>query len=131
MNQLLKKGLVDIISISEVEARKYGQNKNTSKAIKNLANYCRVCVHNANYSQTFLGEFKTVKVPSFNIKPLRLTGAGDSWNSGYIYGELIGLVEEEKLFLANAVAGYYISSKDASHPTVKEIIQFIKKNECK
>lgn len=58
-------------------------------------------------------------VPTFCVEPLRVTGAGDSWNSGNILGHLAGLA------LANAVAGLYISGKDGIAPTLAEVARFL------
>src|SRR5674536_407985 len=53
-------------------------------------------------------------------------GAGYAWNAGNIFGELLGLTPAFRLCLANAVAGYYVSSKRAVHPTVDDLIAFVK-----
>jgi sugar/nucleoside kinase (ribokinase family) len=64
--------------------------------------------------------------PAFDVELHRSTGAGDAWNAGNIFGELLGLTPAFRLCLANAVAGYYISSKRAVHPTVDDLIAFVK-----
>jgi sugar/nucleoside kinase (ribokinase family) len=64
--------------------------------------------------------------PVFDVELHRSTGAGDAWNAGNICGELLGLSPALRLCLANAVAGYYVSSKRAAHPTVDDVIAFVK-----
>ena len=62
-----------------------------------------ILLHTPNYSSHILkGEVTTV--PTFDVKPQKSTGAGDSWNAGYIVGSILNLSYEERLFLANAVA---------------------------
>jgi sugar/nucleoside kinase (ribokinase family) len=65
-------------------------------------------------------------VPTYQLHPLRTTGAGDSWNGGNILGLLLNLDPGERLLLANAVAGYYIVSPVARRQDLDEIIDFIK-----
>jgi sugar/nucleoside kinase (ribokinase family) len=64
--------------------------------------------------------------PAFDVELHRSTGAGDAWNAGNIFGELLDLTPAIRLCLANAVAGYYVSSKRAVHPTVDDLIAFVK-----
>ena len=63
--------------------------------------------------------------PTYQIKPLRTTGAGDTWNGGNILGILLGLAPEQRLLLANAVAGAFIESPSASRPDVDTLISFV------
>jgi len=131
LSKVIKKGLVDIISLSEVELEKYGQSDNFSKAVDNLRNYSRLCIHSADYAKSISGNSETIKIPTFKVKPLCLTGAGDSWNAGYIFGDLLDLTEEQKLLLGNAVAGFYISDKNSLHPSIEDLIKFIKNTPLK
>ncbi|MFA5860521.1 MAG: carbohydrate kinase family protein [Candidatus Thermoplasmatota archaeon] len=64
-------------------------------------------------------------VPTFRVGPLRVTGAGDAWNAGDILGRLADLGASERLTLANAVAGLYVSGKDALAPRLTDVISFL------
>jgi sugar/nucleoside kinase (ribokinase family) len=64
-------------------------------------------------------------VPTFRVAPLRTTGAGDTWNGGNILGILLGLPPEQRLLLANAVAGAFIESPLAQRPDVGGVLSFI------
>jgi sugar/nucleoside kinase (ribokinase family) len=64
-------------------------------------------------------------VPTFRISPLRTTGAGDTWNGGNILGILLDLPPEQRLLLANAVAGAFIESPRAERPDVEGVASFI------
>ncbi len=125
--EIINTGLVDMFCLSESEVRKYGESTSIKKAVSNLSGAKKIAIHTSKFSLEHTNPGKQEKIPSFKVKPLRFTGAGDSWNSGYIYGELMGFPQEEKLLLANAVAAFYISSSDARHPNRKELINFIKK----
>lgn len=50
------------------------------------------------------------QVPSFDVKPLSTVGAGDSFNSGFLYGLKQGLDQEEATRFGNAVAALVVSS---------------------
>jgi sugar/nucleoside kinase (ribokinase family) len=68
-------------------------------------------------------------VPSFNVNPLRTTGAGDVWNAGNILGDALGLPDSCRLTLANAVAAYYVCSPKAEHPTLSKLMEFCVKQQ--
>ena len=71
---------------------------------------------------------KEVVVPTFNVKVLRATGAGDAWNAGNILGDHNGLSDECRLTLANAVSACYLSSEDGMHPTKEKLAAFLRAN---
>jgi sugar/nucleoside kinase (ribokinase family) len=80
-------------------------------------------VHTERYSLSLDPEVSLM--PTFQARPLRTTGAGDSWNGGNILGLLLGLPPMERLLLANAVAAYYIESPTASRPDPEQLIRFL------
>ncbi|MBU1178007.1 carbohydrate kinase family protein [Patescibacteria group bacterium] len=121
LNEVLGKDLVDSLSVNEAEVDQYGGRDNLRKLT-------RVDLHTKSFGQSIEAELETDQVATFDIQPLRLTGAGDSWNAGNILGELIGLENEERLLLANAVANYYIASQDGQLATRDELIEFLKQN---
>lgn len=81
-------------------------------------------LHTAAFAASY-GKHGEAVVPTFRLDPLRVTGAGDSWNAGNILGHLAGLSPEERLVLANAVAGMYVSGKQAMPPTLSDVIGFL------
>ncbi|MEM2195140.1 MAG: carbohydrate kinase family protein [Candidatus Methanomethylicia archaeon] len=84
----------------------------------------RVDLHTPYFSAS-IGRDGEWFVPTFDVNVLRVTGAGDAWQAGNAYGELIGLEPEERLLLANATAAYYISNPKGEHGTLQEIKKFI------
>lgn len=115
IKNMLKQGLVDILSVNENEVIRYG-------GIDFLRKVTRVDMHTEKYVKTFCNDKETEKIPAFNVEPKRLTGAGDAWNSGDILGEAMGLPDELRLLLANTVAAYYISDLEGKHPTRQDLI---------
>jgi sugar/nucleoside kinase (ribokinase family) len=71
---------------------------------------------------------EVVSVPSFQVTSRAVCGAGDAWNAGDIYGRLLALPPRERIILANAIAALYVSSRDASHPSRRDVINFLSSN---
>ncbi len=80
-------------------------------------------VHTTQFSMNI--EEREVVIPSFHIVPRRSTGCGDAWNGGNILGYLLNLTTEERLMLANAVAGFYSESIHSTRPSVPQLISFL------
>ena len=55
------------------------------------------------------------------IEPKRLTGAGDVWDAGAIYGRLSGMDESSRLKFANRAAKLYLESEEALPPTLDQV----------
>lgn len=141
VNEVLREGLVDILSLNENEAGwlAWSITGNDSKW-KNLASQpdcwmpaakmigselgIRIDLHTPQFSATILDD-EIVSIPAFNVPTKIVCGAGDAWNAGNIFGELHHLSTSERLVLANALAALYVSSEDASHPTRDMIIEFL------
>lgn len=81
-------------------------------------------LHTSRLAASFGPEGETV-VPTFRLDPMRATGAGDAWNAGNILGHLADLAPPDRLLLANAVAGLYVSGKEGIAPSLAEVIRFL------
>ncbi len=143
ISKVLQSKNLDILSVNENEAVTYasflhganydGQGaeleKKAEEAAASLAKHisARIDLHTTHFSGTFTKNLKT-KVPAFKVPSLRATGAGDAFNAGNILGDAHGLSDDSRLSLANAVAAYYVSSQDGSHPTRQKLLRFVKKH---
>ena len=140
LKSVLKTRLLDILSVNENEAFQYASQFDKSflqltkkidhgEAAKECARIlarnltARVDLHTSAFSGSFTRENEVI-VPTFLVRSLRSTGAGDAWNAGNIYGDALKLPDSCRLTLANAVAGYYVSSPSAEHPTLQRLIEF-------
>ena len=85
----------------------------------------RIDLHTTDFSATLTSKKETI-VPTFDIKPLRATGAGDAWNAGNILADANGLSDECRLTLANAVSACYLSDPEGMHPARQRLIKFFK-----
>lgn len=115
---MLEEGLVDILSVNEDEIKRYG-------GVDFLRSVTRVDLHTEQYVKSYYKNKETEKIPTFNVKPIRLTGAGDAWNSGDIFAELLQLPDKLRLMLANAVAAYYISEPKGNHANREQLAEFL------
>ncbi|RLF09558.1 MAG: hypothetical protein DRJ98_07935 [Thermoprotei archaeon] len=133
IKRVFKRDLLDALGVNENEARWYARylvresQEDPLKCAEILHRELglRVDLHTVDYAATLEGG-ELYLTPTFNVKPLRATGAGDAWNAGNIYGWALGLKPKLRLLLANAVAAYYITSPDASHPTRFQVANFLR-----
>ena len=143
MRNVLKTSRVDVLSLNENEAICYASLLNDEISVQRgkqrfddlaldaarvLAKHllARIDLHTTAFSAT-LSKKNEVVVPSFKVKALRATGAGDAWNAGNIIGDGNALSDECRLSLANAVAAYYLSDPEGSHPTRRKLVKFVEK----
>lgn len=116
---------LDVMSMNQNELQKHAGHAGIERALafkRTIA--ARIDYHSPHYAVS-IGD-KATFFPTFDVALHRSTGAGDAWNSGNIFGELLGLSPPTRLCLANAVAGYYVSSRRGVHPTVDDVVTFIR-----
>lgn len=130
-NVLTDKSL-DILGINENELLHYCDltkvmnEKDIINAAVSLKKkiHARVDLHTANFACT-VNKNCTI-IPTLQLsKIFRTTGAGDAWNAGNLFAELLNFDDDERLIFANLVAGCYIASSDPVHPSLEKIISFI------
>ncbi len=109
--------------LSNMHSKKQEDIVSAARTLKKSMS-ARLDIHTAEFSCS-LNNVCTI-VPSVTLSKIyRFTGAGDTWNAGDIFAELYNFTPEERLFFANCYAGYYISSPQAHHAALKEIIDFL------
>ena len=127
------------ISLSETKALSYmdalgvehGEDRLSVDEVSELSGKldCSVDLHTPDYAITY-----EHIVPTFRLKTIyRSIGAGNLWDGGNIYGILGGLKADERLVLANGLAGYRISQTSSwvKLPALEDVITFIEKNSLK
>lgn len=143
VKKVLLSKYVDILSVNENEAISYAKQLRPEPRVSRLEEAARegakflakrlsarVDLHTTGFAGTFRKNDKTT-VPAFKVPVLRATGSGDAWNAGNIVGDAAGLSDECRLVLANALAAYYISSPNGTHPSRKQLTNFLEKMEPK
>ena len=122
-NAVISNKNLDIVSMNENELKVFSNEDNITEGAGKLQNeiHARIDLHTSTFSMS-----KSVKIPSFDIKKRYIsTGAGDAWNAGDIFGELLGFNDKERLLIANAVASYYISRFPPLYPKLKNLIDYL------
>ena len=64
---------------------------------------------------------RVTEVRTRGAKSRRLTGAGDVWDAGAIYGRLKGMDEKGRLDFANRAARFYLEREELLPPTAEEV----------
>jgi len=131
VENVLKDENLDIIGLNENELLHYADIEANSDeeliaAAKNLKEKipARIDLHTADFTCSI--SENCIVVPSLDLPNIfRATGAGDAWNAGNIFGELLCFANDERLLFASCVAGCYISSPNPIHPSLDDVIQFL------
>ncbi|HEX5905209.1 MAG TPA: hypothetical protein VFY50_04105, partial [Candidatus Nitrosocosmicus sp.] len=55
-----------------------------------------------------------------------VSGAGDSWDAGFMFGQLVGFEDQEKLCFANLLASLHVGNLFNDDPSLTEVIDYIK-----
>jgi sugar/nucleoside kinase (ribokinase family) len=93
----------DIYFPNETEALNITKQDNVLDAVRILSDYSRITVVKCG-SEGAVGKWgdSLVQQKTFDLKPIDTTGAGDSFNAGFIYGFLNGFELEKCLTYGNA-----------------------------
>ena len=136
---------IDTLSINENECnslcKAFDFNKNIlyensniklKKIVEELSTILeiKICLHTRTGSIWSDGN-DSFFASAFETNVVNLTGAGNCWDSGYIFSTLAGLKIEERLLFANAFASLYVGSPDAEPPTIEKVVNFLENNRDK
>jgi len=131
LKMIASKGLVDWVSMNEEEgkaaakllglkARDHGQR------CKGLAAALKVSFDLHGLTESYTSNGSGVFADKvLKTRPRRLTGAGDVFDAGSIYGRVRNLNDRERLNFANAAARLYLRSKDPVPPTLDEVLETV------
>src|SRR5712664_1008011 len=140
--QVLSKGLVDVLSVNENELTQLasavseatdgfeGEEENPLFQAASVFSMLgsRVDLHTPTFSATFI-DGQRERVLCAGTTPLKVTGAGDAWNAGYIFAQGIGLSHKERLVFANATAAAYMRKPDLEPCSLAEILDQVREIE--
>lgn len=122
--------LVDVFMPNEVEALSYTRSKSAEAALDILSRYvaavaiklgCRGSIGKRNGA--------SARMPSFAIDAVDTTGAGDSFNAGFLYGFLNNFSIDEALLWGNACGALSTTSfgGNTAFPDINKLKAFIAK----
>jgi len=124
--------LVDWMSLNEKEAFEAARilgvkSTGLKETCASLSERLRVGIdlHTARESFSCIGD-KLAAVRTRRVEARRLSGAGDVWDAGSIYGRMKNLTDSERLRFANAAAGLYLAARDPSPPELGDVLQAIR-----
>lgn len=101
---------VDVFFMNEVEAQHYTGCSSAKESIRELSRHSRHIVMKLGSSGAVAAvEGRLMYRSGFEVPVVDTTGAGDSFNAGYIYGFLTGHQTEQCLLYGNACGGMSVS----------------------
>jgi sugar/nucleoside kinase (ribokinase family) len=131
LSLIAKRGLVDWVSSNEEESRATAvalgvRGGSLSSLCKGLARRLGVVydLHAAACSCSSEGT-RVASARTKLVKPRRLTGAGDVWDAGAIYGRLKGMDEVPRMEFANTAARLYLEGDDVAPPTLRQVLRAV------
>jgi sugar/nucleoside kinase (ribokinase family) len=121
---------VDVFFMNESEAERYTGCSSTEESTRFLSNHSdHIVIKLGSEGAVASVGGRQVSLASFPVEVVDTTGAGDSFNAGYIYGFLNGKPPEECLLYGNACGALSVSSFGGSTgiPDLHGLEQFISK----
>lgn len=127
ISMLARRRVIDWMSLNEYEAASTARALGEPQAGPRLA--CleiarklkvRADVHTERMVYTSRGEGPLSR-KTRHVRPRRLTGAGDVWDSASIFGFLRGMDDGRRLEFANAAARLYVGADEPRPPTLSEV----------
>lgn len=122
---------VDIFFINEVEAINYSKCETAEKALKKLSQFCsNVVIKMGSKGSVSVRNGKVETAEAFKVKAIDTTGAGDSFNAGYVYAFLKGLDLKNCLICGNGCGALSVTALggNTGFPNENELQDFINAN---
>ncbi|UVI28917.1 carbohydrate kinase family protein [Paenibacillus spongiae] len=119
---------IDVFFMNETEAMHYTRCATVEEAITHLARHGKhVVVKLGSKGAMAIVDGKRIYHPGFQVEARDTTGAGDSFNAGYIYGYLTGKEPAECLVYGNACGALSVSAYGGSTGTLdhEAMLRFI------
>ncbi|BCJ97501.1 carbohydrate kinase family protein [Anaerocolumna chitinilytica] len=120
---------IDVLFMNETEAIHYGRKTDAREAMKDFAAYTKIAVAKLGKKGSIAysgSEFH--QAASYQVKAVDTTGAGDSFNAGFIYGYLKGKGLEECLAIGNACGALSVTAcgGNTAFPDEDRLYEFMK-----
>jgi ribokinase len=120
---------IDVLFMNETEAIHYGRKDCALEAIADFSNYCSLVVAKLgkNGSIAITGGKEYAAKP-YKVTALDTTGAGDSFNAGFISAFIKGKTIEECLKYGNGCGALSVTAYggNTAFPTEERLLEFIK-----
>ncbi|QHT63161.1 carbohydrate kinase family protein [Paenibacillus lycopersici] len=123
---------IDVFLMNETEALHYTRRTNIEEGLRHMATFGRhVVVKLGAAGAVAAKDGKLTHHPAFKVEAVDTTGAGDSFNAGYLYGFLRGLDVETSLKYGNACGAMSVGAYGGSTGTADlgGLHRFLKQHE--
>ncbi|MFB0517061.1 MAG: carbohydrate kinase family protein, partial [Candidatus Neomarinimicrobiota bacterium] len=123
---------VDVFLPNEQEALNISDRKTVDEALAELGSYSQVAViKQGEEGVTCLADERIIRVRTYRVEPVDTTGAGDSFNAGFLNEWLQGS-DIRQCLKAGAACGALATTKmggATASPTMEELKQFLASHE--
>ena len=123
---------IDVLFMNETEAIHYGRKETASEAGWDFAKYCPVVALKLGAKGSIaFANGKMYQKNRYQVTAVDTTGAGDSFNAGFIYGYLSGRTMEECLACGNGCGALSVTAfgGNTGFPVEEELWDFICSND--
>ncbi len=123
---------IDVLFMNETEAIHYGRKNGAGDAIKDFSKYCGISVAKLGKKGAIAYlDGKLYEAAAYPVTAADTTGAGDSFNAGFIYGFLKGKNITECLKYGNGCGALSITELggNTGFPAEDKLLEFIKEQE--
>lgn len=120
---------IDVLFMNETEAQHYGRKETAEEAAREFARTAGMAVIKLGKKGSIAVQGdRLYQAPSYQVKAVDTTGAGDSFNAGFVYGFLKGKTIEECLRCGNGCGALSVTALggNTGFPTEKNLQEFLK-----
>lgn len=123
---------IDVLFMNETEAMHYSRKNDAIDAIEDFSKYCKLVVVKLGRdgSAAFFNGIP-YRANAHKVQAVDTTGAGDSFNAGFIYGFLKGESVENSLRFGNGCGALNVTAYggNTNFPNEEVLLSFIEKQE--
>lgn len=123
---------IDVLFMNETEAVHYSGLEDVEKAAEKFASMCGTAVVKLGRKGSLaVKDGKTYRADPFAVQAVDTTGAGDSFNAGFMFGFLLGKETEDCLRTGNACGALNVTALggNTAFPNREKLKNFLKKME--
>lgn len=124
---------IDVLFMNETEAQHYARKEDVREAALDFAAYCGLAVIKMGKKGSIAVKGREIyKADAYLVDAIDTTGAGDSFNAGFVYGFLKGKSPEDSLRTGNACGALSVTALggNTGFPTEDRLMKFIQKSEA-
>ncbi len=122
---------IDVLFMNETEATHYGRCDDAQKAALDFGRHCRIAVIKMGKKGAIAAKDGVIcKVPGFQVNAVDTTGAGDSFNAGFVSGFLEKKSLQECITLGNACGALSVTALggNSGFPDEEELMTYLSVN---